>query len=186
MKQELIPGTVTPYGSLEGSTFAIFGQMISAAGGLTLAQVCSLTGLEGSTVQNWVKRGFVSNPVKKKYHKRQLARILIINALRDCMQLEQTVQVLKYLNGDVEDESDDRISESELFDRFCSVTRELDIESGISRAKIDAAVNAAVKDVQRLHPDSAQRCRRALSIMVYAFAASRFKQEADHRFSRLN
>lgn len=185
MAQETIPGTVTPYISLKGSVFAIFSQMISAAGGLTLAQVCSITGLEGSTVQNWVKRGFVANPIKKKYYKRQLARILIINALRDCMQLEQTVLILKYLNGDVEDESDDRVSEPELFDCFCAITKELTLEGGISHGKIDSRVKSAISDFKEMSADSSQRLYRALKIMVYAFAAGQFKREAELRFNQL-
>ena len=36
------------------------------AGGLTLSQVCQISGLEPYTVQNWVKRGFLSNPTEAK------------------------------------------------------------------------------------------------------------------------
>ena len=32
------------------------------AGGLTLSQVASVTGLEPYAIQNWVKRGFLSPP----------------------------------------------------------------------------------------------------------------------------
>ena len=35
-------------------------QPMFLAGGLTLSQVSSITGLENHTIQNWVKRGFLS------------------------------------------------------------------------------------------------------------------------------
>ena len=50
--------------------------LIRATDGLTLSQVCTLSGLEPSTIQNWIKRGYVPHPVGKKYRERHLARIL--------------------------------------------------------------------------------------------------------------
>ncbi len=84
--QTIVPGTSMPYE--EGGMFALFRPMIRATDGLTLRQVCSLTGLEPSTIQNWIKRGYVAHPVEKKYRERQLARILLISALRDCMKID--------------------------------------------------------------------------------------------------
>ena len=37
------------------------------AGGLTLSQVASISGLENYTIQNWVKRGFLPPPEHRKY-----------------------------------------------------------------------------------------------------------------------
>ena len=76
--QKLIPGTSLEYKG-EGSMFSMLLPIIRAGDGLTLSQVCSITGLEPSTIQNWVKRGYVARPVKKKYRERQLARILMIS-----------------------------------------------------------------------------------------------------------
>lgn len=179
------PGTTTPYINSGESQFQVYGQMIKAADGLSLAQVCSITGLENSTVQNWVKRGYVANPVKKKYYERQLARILIINALRDCMQIEQAVALLKYLNGDVEDEGDDEISEPQLYDFFCEVTKELSPESGVSREKIVSSIKTAIKDFKGYHADSASKLYKTLEIMCFAFAAALFKREAELCFKSI-
>ena len=46
------------------------------AGGLTLSQVASITGLEPYTVQNWVKRKFLPAPVNKRYNMEQLCRLI--------------------------------------------------------------------------------------------------------------
>ena len=67
MQIEIIPGTTMPYSVLKGSAFELLVPMLNATGGLTLSQVCAITGLEGSTIQNWVKRGLVAKPVDKKY-----------------------------------------------------------------------------------------------------------------------
>ena len=43
------------------------------AGGLMLSQVASLTGLEPYVIQNWVRRGFVAPPERKRYSRRQFS-----------------------------------------------------------------------------------------------------------------
>lgn len=173
------PGTTTPYINTEGSVFGVYSQMIKAADGLSLAQVCSITGLENSTVQNWVKRGYVANPVKKKYYDRQLARILIINALRNCMQIEQAVALLKYLNGDVEDERDDAIPEPRLYDYFCEVTKNLSPEVPVSRDNIVIGIKNAIRDFEGKYADSAAKLYNTLEIMCFAHVSALYKREAE-------
>ena len=58
----IIPGTTletdrTAADNIDG----IFRSMF-LPGGMVLSQVASITGLEAYTVQNWVKRGFLSPP----------------------------------------------------------------------------------------------------------------------------
>ena len=57
------------------------------AGGMVLSQVASITGLEPYTIQNWVKRGFLTKPENKHYSLRQLCRILNINMLKNILQM---------------------------------------------------------------------------------------------------
>ena len=55
-----IPGTV-----LKADKASNIEQQFSAmflGGGIVLSQVTGITGLEAYTVQNWVKRGFLSPP----------------------------------------------------------------------------------------------------------------------------
>ena len=61
--QQKVPGISIPFDG--NSLFEKYRPLIEAADGLTLSQVCNLTGLEPSTIQNWVKRHFVSRPVAK-------------------------------------------------------------------------------------------------------------------------
>lgn len=89
------------------------------SGGLYLSQVCTVTGVEQHTVQNWVKRGFVSPPVGKRYSESQLCRIAMVNMLRCVLPLNTALNLLRYINGVPGDESDDRISDSVLYLKFC-------------------------------------------------------------------
>ena len=113
MTEKMVPGTAIPYADSNGM-FAMFRPLIRATDGLTLGQVCAITGLEVSTIQNWVKRKFVPRPVEKKYHERQLARILLISALRDGMKIDAIGELMTMVNGDADDVSDDIISEALL------------------------------------------------------------------------
>ena len=118
--QQFVPGTVIRREGGDGM-FAMFRPMIQATDGLTLRQVCSITGLEGSTIQNWIKRGFVSHPIEKKYRERQLARILLISSLRDCMKIDNIGSLLHIINGNADDTGDDIISEEQLYDYLCEI-----------------------------------------------------------------
>ena len=63
-----LPGTTLPLP--EGQQDALFTVLdpifAVSPGGLLLSQVTELTGLGAATIQNWVKRGWVSNPVSKR------------------------------------------------------------------------------------------------------------------------
>ena len=87
----IIPGTVLTApreaaDQIEQQFSAMF-----LAGGIVLSQVAGITGLETHTVQNWVKRGFLTKPVGKRYTLRQLCRILNINMFKNA----------KYISGGI-------------------------------------------------------------------------------------
>ena len=103
--QWTIPGTVLrePVANaalVENQFSAMF-----LAGGIVLSQVAQLTGLEPYTVQNWVKRGFLAPPVKKRYSLKQLCRIMNINTLKSILPMDDICGLLTYINGDLHDES---------------------------------------------------------------------------------
>ena len=102
-----IPGTMLPFEEgLEQNAFAVLTPLLSVTRGLTLSQISEVTGLQGSTIQNWVKRGWVANPKNRRYEERQVARVILINMLKPSLQLETIVSLMKYINGSVEDAAD--------------------------------------------------------------------------------
>ena len=109
------PGTMVEVSKLEtGSSRQLF-DGIFATGGITLSQVCIITGLEPYLIQNWVKRGFVSSPQKRVYSRVQLARIIIINMLRESLKIEDICLLINIIGCDTEDQSDDLIFDNELY-----------------------------------------------------------------------
>lgn len=181
--QNYVPGTTLPYDG-GGGMFAMFRPLIQATDGLTLRQVCSITGLESSTIQNWIKRGFVSHPVEKKYRERQLARILLISSLRDCMKIDNIGSLLSVINGNADDTGDDIISEEQLYDYLCEIIGSAG-EGALTMENIPQTVRAVTKDYVPTDDTAADRLNEALTVMVFAYTAGQYKKEADRRYNEI-
>ncbi|MBQ8934869.1 MAG: DUF1836 domain-containing protein [Oscillospiraceae bacterium] len=183
MTEKVVPGTTIPYADSNGM-FAMFRPLIRATDGLTLGQVCAITGLEVSTIQNWVKRKFVPRPVEKKYHERQLARILLISALRDGMKIDAIGELMTMVNGDADDVSDDIISEEQLYDYLCHAMADID-DRPPSAEEVPALVERITADYAPPDEAASRRLRSALTVMILAHTAGRYKQQAEKWFEQL-
>ena len=98
--------------------------VVKSCGGVTLAQVAAVTGIQGSTIQNWVKRGFAPASDSKRYQLKHIARFLLLDRLRDALPLDQVLFLLRYINGDLEDTADDRIDDVALYTLYCKAAKE--------------------------------------------------------------
>lgn len=174
-----LPGTTLSIGENEfDSPFSKIKPMF-ALGGLTLSQVRELTGLESSTIQNWVKRGWVSAPIEKKYYERHVSRIIIINMLRGALKLEKIAELMQYINGEVESADDDCISDGELYDILCSIVLQLEQMNDYSDETIWRLITQQLKDYRGPFEDSSERMAMTLSIMVRAYIATLFRTKAE-------
>ena len=162
MLTDTIPGTNLKYGDNQDA-FSVLRPMLDITGGLSLGQICTITGLQPSTIQNWVKRSYVPHPVNKKYEERHLSRILLISALRNSMNIEEIGELMTLINGETDDESDDIISESQLYDYFCQIIMNLQ-EDNLDKNNIDKVIKKLIKN--EIHKD---KLLSALRIMVYAY-----------------
>jgi len=113
------PGTVIEYNGVSGRDF--LDGIFLATSGLVMRQVCEISGLNTPTIQNWVSRKFIAHPIDRKYDKDATARILLINALRNTLSLEEIKKLLNYVNGSPENDKDDIIPESELYSFACDI-----------------------------------------------------------------
>ena len=157
--------------------------LIQATDGLTLSQICLLSKLEPSTIQNWIKRGFVPHPVKKKYYERHLARILLIAELRDSMQIDRIGELLRCINGDTDDESDDIITEERLYDVFREIAVALEDDLTYTH-RIDELIRQKADPMLSDIPAGAKKkITDALRIMAYACSAGLYKKTADDMFN---
>ena len=146
-------------------------------GGMLLSQVVSVSGLEPHTVQNWVKRGFLSPPVKKRYSLEQLCRILTINALKNVLSLDQICNLLSYVNGRLTDDSDDVIDDEILYFMFVRLaSRAKELYRAEDR---DALLEEELQSYQEPVPGARERIKAALRIMLTAWLASRMYQQCE-------
>ena len=178
-----IPGT-----TLEGlrsnadRTDGLF-QSLFLAGGLTLSQVASITGLEPYTIQNWVKRGFLSPPRNKRYDMEQVCRIIIINMLKGALPLEQICSLISYINGSLTDESDDTIDDAALYFKFVSLAARARHIGGSK--EWGEAIDEVMSDYEEPIPGAKMRIVKALRIMLTAWIASRLVLEAQQQITDL-
>lgn len=180
----IFPGTTVEISKLKKGSSKVLFDGIFATGGITLSQVSVMTGLEPYLIQNWVKRGFVSSPVKRLYSEEQFARIIIINMLKEALQIERICSLIRIIGGVLEDTSDDLIGDAELYHRYVDMIAEGDVDIRDADAVRSAAVAAASDFVERI-PNTRKKLERIFEVMLYAHAASRFRASAEQMLSTL-
>ena len=181
--QWTIPGTVLQIKREDADHIEeIFASMF-LAGGIVLSQVSAITGLEPYTVQNWVKRGLLSPPQGKRYSQRQLCRIININMLKGVLPMERICGMLTYINGQLDDESDDVIDDSQLLCMFVKLAaRVRQLNDPQEREQMRLQVMA---EYQEPVPGAKQRVEKVLQVMLTAWVAERLRQEAEHMLDTL-
>ena len=178
-----IPGTVLRMPREEADHIEEQFSAMFLAGGIVLGQVAGITGLEPYTVQNWVKRGFLTAPDKKRYSLRQLCRILNINMLKSVLPMERICGLLGYINGQLDDEADDMIDDATLYFMFVRLAaRAKELYRCEER---DALWEEARANYQEPVPGARERVKQVLRIMLTAWLAARMRQEAERMLSQL-
>ena len=153
------------------------------AGGLTLSQVSAITGLETHTIQNWVKRGFLSPPQAKRYDMEQVCRIINMNLLKGGLPLEQICSLMTYLNGVLSDESDDLVDDTVLYFMFVKLAaRVRDIGS---REDWDEALERITADYVEPVPGAKDKLIRVLRIMLTVWVSNTLRTAAEKMIDEL-
>lgn len=179
-----IPGTVLEFKrSAADDCYSVISPLLTVTGGLTLAQVRTLTGLQSSTIQNWVKRGWVKNPENKRYCEEQLIRIILINMMRGSMQMEQIAFLMGYINGSVEDRSDDILPDKELFNILCSIIYVCDSHSATDSEFLDKIIDGKIDGAEISDDVSRKKLKAALKAMVLAIISTRIMSMAQDAFA---
>lgn len=57
-------------------------------------------GLTASMINNYVKHGHLEKPVKKKYNRKQVARLIVITALKNVFSIQEISQTLVLLTAE--------------------------------------------------------------------------------------
>ena len=154
-------------------------------GGLMMSQVARMTGLEPYMIQNWVKRGFLSPPVQKQYSKRQFCRIAIINMLREALQIEKIAGLLSYINGRLDDESDDIIDDCDLYFYYIAAICRLE-RPVFDESYLVAHIENVVKDFAEPLPGAKKRLIKVLAVMMNAHLAATLRKRAEDILNTLD
>ena len=178
-----IPGTVLRAPREDARHIAQQFHAMFMPGGMVLSQVSAITGLESYTIQNWVKRGFLTKPQNKHYTLRQLCRILNINMLKGVFPLERICGLLGYVNGHLDDESDDMIDDSHLYFMFVRLAaRSKELYHSDTREQV---LQEELAEYQEPVPGAKERVQEVLRIMLTAWLAARISQEAERMLNQL-
>lgn len=176
----VIPGTTLKYvEQARNEAFSVVSPVLEATGGLTLSQLSKLTGIEGSTIQNWIKRGWVASTIGKKYSEKQVIRILLINMLRGIMKLEEIAKLMVYVNGDVEDTSDDIIDDVTLYNILCNIIFEAEDKGAFERRHLSILIEESVRQHASSVRYGADKLKKAMMIMILAYRGSYIKSEME-------
>ena len=172
----MIPGTVFPkeeMGNVTGMEF--LNKIFFISDGIMFNQIKQITGLDVSTIQNWVRRGWVPNPVNKRYGKDTVARILVIIMLKKTMSLEKIDALLKYNNGTIGDVSDDIIPESKLYDYICRIIDKLtpgnESDPSLENDTLVKTIEECISDYEERYTGAKKRLVKALEIIVVSYYA---------------
>lgn len=178
-----IPGTVLTVQKEDTANVESLFNSMFLAGGMVLSQVSSITGLESYMVQNWVKRGFLAKPQQKRYTLRQLCRIININMLKSVLPMEEICGLLTYINGQLDDESDDLIDDATLYFLFVRLASRA--EGVRSAAERDRLIAEIMMQYQETIPGAAARVEKVLRIMLTAWTSAQLRAEAEEMLQTL-
>lgn len=179
----IIPGTTL---SIKREDTKYIEQQFSTmflGGGMVLSQVSAITGLEAYTVQNWVKRGLLPPPEHKRYNMNQLCRITNINMLKKALPMEKITGLISYLNGMLDDASDDIIDDAKLY--FLFVRLAARIPDRNSQEEWKKIIDQELADYVEPVPGARDRVKKVLSIMLIAWLASKLQKQAEDMLATL-
>ncbi len=184
--EDFIPGTRLLRDKMGGVTGLDFlSKIFFITDGVMLTQIREISGIDGSTLQNWTKRGWVENSKYKKYNINQVAHILIINMLRSCMQLDKIASLIQYINGRVDDYEDDIIEDAVLYDYICRILDKLMTFDICSIGSIRDTIYEVTEDYSERIEGARERLTNALEIIVVAYYASLIKKYSDSKLYTL-
>ena len=179
----IIPGTVLKSPQEDAALIEAQFNSMFLGGGMVLSQVAGITGLEPYTVQNWVKRGFLPPPDRKKYSLNQLCRIITINMLKSVLPMERICGLLTYINGDLDDTSDDMIDDSKLYFMFVRLAAYYRVMHNTQGR--DEMIDKELVNYVEPVPGAKDRVKKVLCVMLTAWASAQLRQAAEAMLEEL-
>ncbi|MBO4355979.1 MAG: DUF1836 domain-containing protein [Clostridia bacterium] len=183
-KGNYMPGTIIPRG-YTGSGSGFIDKVFFVSDGIMLNGIKEITGVDGSTLQNWVKRGWLGKTVNRRYSRNQLSRILIINILKGSLLFEEIDYLLHYLNGNIDDTDDDIISEYELYDLTCRIIFTFEESNFDTVEELESLVSTVTKELPLGNEESRTRLKSTLRIIAVAYYESLISDNVRLMFAKI-
>ncbi|MBQ5837566.1 MAG: hypothetical protein IIW39_02725, partial [Clostridia bacterium] len=112
-------------------------------------------------------------------------RIAIINMLREALQIEKITGLLSYINGRLDDESDDIIDDCALYLYFIDAISKL--EKPVADEKyITSHIEKVISGFNEPFPGGKKRLQKVLAVMLNAFLSATLRKRADEILSTLD
>lgn len=178
-----IPGTVLAIQRTDAQYIEQQFTSMFLGGGIVLSQVSAITGLEPYTVQNWVKREFLPPPEHKRYNMNQLCRIITINMLKNALPMEKIIGLISYVNGELDDTSDDIIDDSKLYFLFVHLAARATERTNHEQWRKDIQLELA--DYKEPVAGARDRVEKVLQIMLIAWSAAKLRQQVEDMIAAL-
>ena len=178
------PGTTIEISRLQKNASRLLFDGIFATGGITLSQICVMTDLEPYMIQNWVKRGFVTSPKKRMYSREQFARILIINMMKESLQIEKICGLIQIIDGNPHDPEDDFIGSCELYHKYVDMIASEPFNL-FDKELVERMTRDAAEDFAERAAGSQKKLQSILKTMLYAHFSANLKLFAEESLSSL-
>ena len=152
---------------------------------VSLTNLCELTSLKSTSIQNWIKRDvkeLIGQPeLGKKYSIEQAAMLLIVKDLKAIFDFERIRNVLTEVFNTLSDRSDDLMSPITFYELYGSVLESLDTFSDNDSAlekRINDRIIFPSRISSNLTEDQCYTIRRILVTTVLAVLASHIQTRA--------
>ena len=99
--------------------------------------------------------------------------------------MEQIAFLMSYINGSVEDRSDDILPDRELFNILCSIIYICEQNSFSDEKYLDKVIDAQLEKVKISDAISQKKLRTALRAMVLAILSTQMRELAQKAFAQL-
>ena len=101
------------------------------------------------------------------------------------MQLDRIAFLIQYINGKINDKSDDIIPDAELYDYICKILDKLMTYEICSLGSIKEAIDEVISDYSEVVRGAKERLVNALEIIIVAYYATLVKKHSDEKFEEI-
>ncbi|MGM0873304.1 MAG: DUF1836 domain-containing protein [Bacillota bacterium] len=160
---------------------------------VSLANLCELTSLKSTSIQNWIKRDvkeLIGSPeLGKKYSIEQAAMLLIVKDLKTVFDFEKIRNLLTIVFNTLSDRSDDLISPITFYEIYATVIDSLEAFPSITLSdqtlekRIVQEINVLPKQFSELLENQWDSIRNVLVITVLSVLASHLQARAQIYFT---